>query len=64
MKMSMTDSIDLLWPSPSLFRWDRFIFETFLLVDHSAVECWCLSMHYEKFFCIERSTPVSVSTTA
>jgi len=31
MKMSMTDSIDLLWPSPSLFRWDRFIFETFLL---------------------------------
>jgi len=29
--MSMIDSIVLLWRSPSLFRWGRFIFEIFLL---------------------------------
>jgi len=34
-KMSMIDPIVLLWRSPSLFRWDRLIFEIYLLVDHS-----------------------------
>jgi len=30
-KMSMIDPIVLLWRSPSLFRWDRLIFEIYLL---------------------------------
>jgi len=48
--MSMIDSMVLLWRSPSLFRWDRFIFDIFVLVDHTVVKCWCLSRHLETFF--------------
>jgi len=49
-KMSMIYFIILLWRSPSLFRWDRFIFDMFLLVDHTVVKCWCLSRHLQIFF--------------
>jgi len=48
--MSMIDSIDLLWRSPSLFRWDRFVFEIFLLVDHTVVKYWCLSLFIKIVF--------------
>jgi len=48
--MSMIDSIVLLWRSPSLFNWDRFIFEIFLLVHHTVVKCWSLSRHLQIVF--------------
>jgi len=49
--MSMIDSIVLLWRwrNPSLFRWNRFIFEIFLFVDHTVVN-WCLSRHLQIVF--------------
>jgi len=64
--MSMINSVVSLWRSPSLFRWDRFIFDILFLVDHTVVKCWCLSRHLQILFSalneVGLPTPASVWT--